>query len=70
MLPQVRAQRSFGRYVIPKELYFFLDDGRPDSHYIGPVPRKLLIGRANHIVVSADLNNWMLRFGRTREKIR
>jgi len=39
--------------------------------YIGPVQRKLLIGRAHHIVVSADiLGNWMPRLGRMGEQIR
>lgn len=42
-----------------------------DSRTIGPVPRELLIGRAHHVVVSADiLENWEPRFGRTRERIR
>lgn len=46
-------------------------DASNDSRYIGPVPRKLLIGHANHIVLSADiLGNWMPRFGRTGEKIK
>jgi signal peptidase I len=73
-LPEQPAQRSFGPYVIPHDNYFFLGDNRDasnDSRYIGPVPRRLLIGHANHIVVSADiLNNWKPRFGRTGEKIK
>ena len=69
-LPERAAARSFGPYIVPPDNYFFLGDGRPDLRYIGPVPRRLLIGRANHIVVSADiLNNWMPRFGRTEERI-
>ncbi len=60
--------------MVPQDSYFFLGDKRDasnDSRYIGPVPRRLLIGQANRIVVSADiLNNWMPRFGRTGERIR
>ena len=57
--------------MVPQDNYFFLGDGRPDLRYIGPVPRRLLIGHANHIVVSADiLNTWMPRFRRTGERIK
>ncbi len=46
-------------------------DASNDSRFIGPVPRRLLIGRAHHIAVSADiLGNWMPRFGRMGERIR
>jgi signal peptidase I len=36
-----------------------------DSRYIGFVPRHLLIGRAHHVLVSADIiGNWLPRMGR------
>ncbi len=44
-------------------------DNSADSRYIGFVPRHLLIGRAERILVSADITgNWMPRterFGKT-----
>ena len=67
-LPGVRARRDFAALVVPADSYFMLGDNRDnseDSRYIGVVPRKLLIGRANHIVVSADvLEHWQPRFER------
>ncbi|MFC5499431.1 signal peptidase I [Caenimonas terrae] len=70
-LPQLRALRSFGPVVVPPGQYFMLGDNRDDSNdsrYIGFVPRRLLIGRAHHILASADIKgSWAprpARFGR------
>jgi signal peptidase I len=73
-LPDVSARRSFGPLVIPEDGYFFLGDNRDnsaDSRYIGVVPRQRLIGRAHHVLVSADIDgDWLPRFERFGEKIR
>ena len=67
-LPQVRARRDMAALTVPAGNYFMLGDNRDnseDSRYIGVVPRALLIGKANHILVSADiLDHWQPRFGR------
>lgn len=72
-LPDVTARRDFGPIVVPAGSYFFLGDNRDDSadsRYIGVVPRRLLIGRAHHLVVSADIKgNWLPRLERIGERL-
>ncbi len=72
-LPDVSAMRDFGPLVGAQDQYFFLGDNRDnsaDSRFIGLVPRHLLIGRAHHIVLSADiLGDWLPRLERTAQRI-
>ena len=68
VMPQVAAARNFGPVTIPKDQFMMLGDNRDnseDSRYIGLVPRKLLIGRAERVLVSDDYQgNWMPRLER------
>jgi signal peptidase I len=60
--------RNFGPVTVPPGQYMMLGDNRDNSHdsrYIGFVPRNLLIGRAERVLVSSDtLTNWAPRFDR------
>lgn len=72
-LPDVRARDDFGPIQIPQDRFLMLGDNRDnsaDSRYIGLVPRNLLIGRAERILVSADIKgNWLPRFDRFGQKL-
>lgn len=65
VLPQVAARRDFAPLTVPPGQYMMLGDNRDnseDSRYIGLVPRALLIGRAERLLVSADIKgNWLPR---------
>lgn len=69
LIPQAQtAGRNFGPVTVPPGEYLMLGDNRDnsaDSRYIGFVPRHLLIGRAERLLVSADiLTNWSPRLER------
>ena len=67
-LAGVTAKDNWGPMTIPADQFLMLGDNRDnsaDSRYIGLVPRQLLIGRAERILVSADiLEKWQPRFER------
>jgi signal peptidase I len=69
VIPQLLSTaRNFGPVTVPAGQYLMLGDNRDnsvDSRYIGFVPRNLLIGRAERLLVSVDtLGNWAPRFER------
>lgn len=65
IMPAVMAKRNFGPLRVPEGQFLMLGDNRDnsaDSRYFGMVPRANLIGRAERILVSADItSNWMPR---------
>ena len=65
IMPGVMAKRTFGPVTVARGEYLMLGDNRDnsaDSRFIGLVPRKLLVGRAERVLVSADYQgNWMPR---------
>ena len=74
VLPEIQARRDFGPVTVPADSYLMLGDNRDnsaDSRFIGFVPRKLLIGRAERILVSADIQgNWAQRTERIGMSLR
>ncbi|HEY0489127.1 MAG TPA: signal peptidase I [Telluria sp.] len=68
VMPKVAAMRNFGPVTVPADQFMMLGDNRDnsaDSRFIGFVPRELLIGRAERVLVSADIKgNWMPRGSR------
>jgi signal peptidase I len=73
IFPDRAFMRSFGPMTIPNGQYLMLGDSRDnsnDSRFIGLVPRKLLTGRAERVLVSADiLGNWLPRSDRFAMKL-
>ncbi len=67
-LSHVASRSSFAPMVIPPGQYLMLGDNRDDSEdsrYFGLIPRERLIGRAERVLVSADIKDgWQLRLAR------
>jgi signal peptidase I len=67
-LANVNGAADFGPVTIPRDEYLMLGDNRDnsaDSRYIGLVPRRLLIGRAERVLLSVDIDDdWVPRFER------
>jgi len=67
-LPNRAAMRDFGPIVVPEGRYFMMGDSRDNSHdsrFFGCVDQKLIVGKAEGIVVSFDKNHALLpRLGR------
>jgi signal peptidase I len=73
VLPSRGAMRSFGPITVLAGQYFMMGDSRDnsfDSRYFGTVPRKQIVGRAQRVVASFDINRrYGPRFGRFFEAI-
>jgi signal peptidase I len=73
VMPRVRAMRDFAALTVPPGQFLMLGDNRDnsgDSRYFGLVPRALLIGRAERVLVSADiLHNWRPRTERFLQRL-
>lgn len=59
--PFMNRNDSFGTVKIPENSYLVLGDNRnnsADSRFIGLIPRKEIIGRARHVVMSLNYENY------------
>jgi len=67
-LPNRAAMRNFGPIVVPDGQYFMMGDSRDNSHdsrFFGCVDQKLIVGKAEGILLSVDKNRTLLpRIGR------
>jgi signal peptidase I len=67
-LSHVASRSTFAPMAIPADQYLMLGDNRDDSEdsrYFGLIPRERLIGRAERVLVSADIkDHWQLRLAR------
>jgi signal peptidase I len=74
VLPDLAAPSTFGPVTVPAGEYLMLGDNRDnsgDSRVFGTVPRNLLIGRAERILVSANIQgNWAPRTERIGMSLR
>lgn len=59
----INRASSFNTLTIPEKFYLVLGDNRnnsADSRFIGLIPRKEIIGRAKHVVISLNYDNYYL----------
>lgn len=73
ILPSRDAMRTFGKLTVPEGKYFMMGDSRDnsyDSRYFGVVDREQIVGRAQRVLVSFDINrHYGPRFKRFFEAI-
>jgi signal peptidase I len=66
-LSGIASRDSIAPFVVPDGHYLMLGDNRDDSadsRYFGLVERRLLTGRAERVLLSADVQGWHPRFER------